>query len=98
MPASNLIRVDLPAPLTPTRAMRSPRSMVKSTLREYVLRAIALGDAFELGHDAAAGLGLRKIEVDGLFFRRNLDALDFFEFLDAALHLLGLGGRWSESD
>ena len=29
--ASNLIRVDLPAPLTPTSAMRSPRSIIKLT-------------------------------------------------------------------
>ena len=28
--------------------------------------------------------------MNGLFFRRNLNALDFFQFLDAALHLLGL--------
>ena len=30
--------------------------------------------------------------MDGLLFLRNLDALDLLQFLDAALHLLGLGG------
>ena len=59
--------------------------------------AVALGDVGELGDDAAAGLGLREGEVDGLLFRRNLDALDLFELLDAALHLLGFGGRVAEA-
>ena len=27
--------------------------------------------------------------MDSLFFRRNLDALDLFQFFNAALHLLG---------
>ena len=35
--------------------------------------------------------------MDGLFFRRDLDALDLLEFLDAALHLLGLGCLVTES-
>ena len=43
------------------------------------------------------GLGCGKLEVDGLLFLRNLDALHPFEFLDAALHLLGLGGRVAEA-
>src|SRR5579864_5380025 len=58
---------------------------------------VRFGHIFELGHDAAAGLGLGKRKVDGLFFRRNLDALDLFQFLDAALHLLGLGGLVAEA-
>ena len=62
-----------------------------------VLAGISLGHVFGLGHDAAAGLGLRERKVDGLFFRRNLDALDLFQFLDAALHLLGLGGLVAEA-
>ena len=45
----------------------------------------------------AARLGLREFEVDGLLFLRNFDALHPFEFLDAALHLLGLGGRVAEA-
>jgi hypothetical protein len=83
--------VDLPAPFTPTSAMRSPRSMVKFASLKYVLRAVAFRHIFEFGHDATAGLGLRKREVDGLLVGRNLDALDLVELLDAALHLLGLG-------
>ena len=35
--------------------------------------------------------------MDGLFFRRNLDPLDLLQFLDAALHLLGLGGLVAEA-
>ena len=35
--------------------------------------------------------------MDGLLFRRQLDALDLFEFLDAALHLLRLGGLVAEA-
>ena len=62
-----------------------------------VFARIALGHALELGHDAAAGLGLRERKVDRLFFRRNLDALDLLQFLDAALHLLGLGGLIAEA-
>ena len=41
-------------------------------------------------HRPPAGIGLRKGEVDGLLVRRNLDAFDLFQLLDAALHLLGL--------
>src|SRR5580693_2805518 len=53
---------------------------------------IALGHFLELGYDPATGLGLREREVNRLFFRRDLDALDLFQLLDATLHLLGLGG------
>ena len=66
-------------------------------IREHAVIAVALGDLLELGHDAAAGLGLRETEVDGLLFGRNLDALDPLQFLDAALHLLGLGGLVAEA-
>ena len=55
-----------------------------------MLCAVALGDILEFGHNAPAGLGLRESEVDGLLVRRNLDALDLFQLLDAALNLLGL--------
>ena len=47
-PASMRISVDLPAPLTPTSAMRSPRSMVKFTSSKHVLVAVALRDVLEL--------------------------------------------------
>ena len=59
--------------------------------------AIALGHVLELRHDAPAGLGLRKREVDGLLFGGQFDALDPFQFLDAALHLLGFGGLVAEA-
>src|SRR4029077_5389858 len=58
---------------------------------------IRLRHALELGHDSSAGLGLREREMDGFFFRRNLDPLDLFQFLDAALHLLRLGCGVAES-
>jgi hypothetical protein len=35
--------------------------------------------------------------VDDRLFERNFDALDLVEFLDAALHLLGLGGLVAEA-
>ncbi len=60
--------------------------------------AVALGDVLEFGHDAPARLRLRKAEVDGLLFRRNFDALDALQFLDAALHLLRLRGLGAEAD
>src|SRR6185312_11001451 len=40
---------------------------------------------------------LRKGEVNGLFFRRNFNSLHAVQFLDAALHLLGLGGLVAEA-
>ena len=43
------------------------------------------------------GLGCGKAEVDGLLLGGNFDALDLFQFLDAALHLLGLGGLVAEA-
>ncbi len=58
---------------------------------KYFFRAVALGDVRALNHGAAAGIGLRKAEVDGLLFRGNLDALNLLQLFDAALHLLGLG-------
>ena len=45
---SSLISVDLPAPLTPTSAMRSPRSMVKFTSSRTVFGAVALREIREL--------------------------------------------------
>ena len=35
--------------------------------------------------------------MDSFFIRRNFDALDPFQFLDAALHLLGFGGLITEA-
>src|SRR6185437_2675982 len=49
--------------------------------------SVALGYLLELGNDASAGLWLGEAEVNGLFFRRDLDALDALKFLDATLHL-----------
>ena len=71
--------------------------MTKLDVAEDVLRAIDLGHVLEFGDDASARLGLRKREVDGLLFGRNLDALDLFQFLDAALHLLGFGRLVAEA-
>ena len=42
-------------------------------------------------------MGCGKREVDGLLVLRNLDALDLLQLLDAALHLLGLGGLVAEA-
>ena len=43
------------------------------------------------------GFGCWKGKVDHLFFFRQLDALDLFQFLDAALHLLGFGRLVAEA-
>ena len=43
------------------------------------------------------GLGLREGEVNGLLFLRQFDALDLLQFLDPALHLLGLGRLVAEA-
>ena len=51
----------------------------------------------ELRHNAPARLRLRKGEVDRVFIGRHLDALDLFQFLDAALDLLRLGRRRAEA-
>jgi hypothetical protein len=66
--------------------------MEKRALAEDLLRAVALCESFRLNHHAPRRRRLRKLEVDDRLFLGNLDALDLFEFLDARLHLLGLGG------
>ena len=97
------MRVDLPAPLAPTSAMRSPRSMVKLTSSRMRLHGcrrghgVDLGEVVDLDDGAAAGGRLRDGEVDGGFFFGDLDALDLFELLDAGLDLLGLGGLVAEA-
>src|SRR5881227_2521115 len=53
--------------------------------------AVLLGDALALHDDPPARLGLGKAEVDGLFFRWNLDPLDPLQFFNPALDLLRLG-------
>ncbi len=64
---------------------------------KHMLRAVALRQALRLSHGAPRGRRLGKLEVnDGLGFG-NLDALDLFQFLDARLHLLGLGGLVAEA-
>ena len=96
------MRVDLPAPLAPTRAIRSPRSMVKLRLSRIVLfaaggRGVDLGEVLDLDDCAAGGRRLGDAEVDRRFFIGDLDALDLFELLDAGLDLLGLGGLGAEA-
>src|ERR1019366_7558541 len=59
---------------------------------EYLLWPVALRQSLGLGNHAARRRRLRKLEVDDRLFLGNLDALDFSEFLDARLHLPGLGG------
>ena len=64
---------------------------------KHFLLAVGFRHPDELGDDPARGLGLRKGEVNGLFFLRQLDALDLLQFLDPALHLLGLGRLVAEA-
>src|SRR5450432_1527153 len=64
----------------------------EADIAKNALFAVGLRHIFEFHHDSAAGLRLRKREVDRLFFFRKLDPLHPFQFLDPALHLLCLGG------
>ncbi len=61
------------------------------------LARVALGKVFGLDNHAAGRRRLRKLEVDDRLFFWNLDALDLFQFFDARLHLLGLGGLRAEA-
>jgi hypothetical protein len=51
----------------------------------------------DLDDGAAGGGRLRDGEMDGGLFFGDLDALDLFQFLDAGLDLLGLGGLVAEA-
>ena len=69
----------------------------EARIGEDVLRPIALGEPFGFDNHAAGGRRLREFEVDDRLFLWNLDALDFVEFLNAGLDLLGLGGLRAEA-
>ena len=64
---------------------------------EHELLPVTLRDVLEFRDDPAAGLRLRKLEVDRLLIGRNFDALDLVQLLDARLHLLGLGRLRAEA-
>ena len=64
---------------------------------EHLLLAITLREPIGLHNHAPRGRRLGKLEVDHRLFFGNLDALDLFQFLDARLHLLGLGGLGAEA-
>ena len=95
---SSRISVDLPAPLWPTSAMRSPRSMCSVDIargRPLARRPCARPSARSTMRPLFGAAG--KLEVDALALGRNLDALDLLEHLDAALHLRGLGRLVAEA-
>jgi hypothetical protein len=87
--------------------MRSPRSIMKVYAAEDFAAAVFVtvlgayadnfGHVFEFGHDSSARLGLRERKVDRLFFFGHLDAFDFFQLFDSALHLLGFGRLVAEA-
>src|SRR6185312_9648123 len=54
------------------------------------LLPVTLRDVLEFRDDPPARLRLRKLEVDCLLLRRNLDTLNLVELLDPRLHLLSL--------
>ncbi len=90
--------VDLPAPFDSHQ--RDPVAAFddEADAAEDFLGAVALRRVAEFGHHPAAGLGLRKREVDGLLIlRRHFDFLHPLQFLDAALRLFGLGGLIAEA-
>ena len=69
----------------------------RSARPQDLLRAVALRQPLGLHHHAPRRRRLRKLEVNHRLFFGNLDALDLFQFLDARLHLLGLGGLGAEA-
>ncbi len=89
-PDSIRISVDLPAPLGPTSAMRSPRSTCRSSVAEDDQVAVGLPYVLQLEHRAAALGAGGKREVDPLALGRHLDRHHLVEQLDPALHLRGL--------
>src|SRR6185369_16298827 len=60
-------------------------------------RTVGLRDPDKLRDVPAARLRLGKRKVNSLLFFRQFDALDFFQLLDPALHLLRLGGLIAEA-
>jgi hypothetical protein len=71
--------------------------MEKRALLKTPAWPVALAQPFSLNNHAARRRRLRKLEVDDRLFFGNLDALDLLQFLDARLHLLGLGGLGAEA-
>ena len=63
---------------------------------EYALDPVVLPQVLCRYNRAARGWRLGKFEMNDRLFLGNLNALDFFQFLDARLHLLGLGGLGPE--
>src|SRR6266568_2679537 len=51
--------------------------------------AVGLCDIRDLSHDSAARFRLRERKVNSVFLFWQLDALDFLQFFDPALYLLG---------
>ena len=64
---------------------------------EHLLGTVVLREIADLDYGTAGGGRLREGEVNDRLFLRQLDALDLVEFLDAALHLLRLGGLIAEA-
>src|SRR5688572_32510039 len=70
---------------------------VKIDVVEDELVAVGLPRALELQHHAAAFWRRRKLEMNALALGWDLEPLDFFEHLDAALHLRSLGRLVAEA-
>lgn len=86
-PAKILINVDLPAPLGPTRAMRSPRSISRSS--PVYTFAVGLMDVVQDDETLSATPWLRKIKAEGFAQRTRLFQL--VHFLQLLLAADGLG-------
>src|SRR5262249_27140760 len=68
-----------------------PALDIEADIFEDSVVAVLFRYISEFGDNSPAWLRLRERKVDRLFFFRDLDTIDLFEFLDAALDLLGLG-------
>ncbi len=90
-------RVDLPAPLTPSRAIFSPRLTVKLIPEKTCQLAVVFAQVRDREHLLAAALGLGEAEIDLSCLFPFGDQVEFFQLLDAALHFGGLAGLGAET-
>jgi hypothetical protein len=96
-PASSLIRVDLPAPLRPSRPSRLPGFITSLTPFQHRLIAITRRDLFKGQQGIGQALRWGKLEIKRRIDMGSGDALHPFQRFDPTLRLPGLGGLGAEA-
>ena len=71
--------------------------MMKLTSAKTMCVAVALGHSVNSATMRPLAFGCGKVKWMVFSSAGNLDAVDLLQFLDAALHLLGLGGLVAEA-